>query len=134
MTAEDITIGTSAPEPLAPWQEPVPGEGTGLHDLGAIGEALLAQAQADARGKAAHLVVKSPLLRATVIALTAGSGLPEHNSPPAATLQVLRGQAVLRSAVERWELADGSLVPIPPERHAVDAITDCVLLLTVAAA
>ena len=133
MTAERVSIGSSAPEPLAPWQEPAPGDGSGLHELTALGDALVARAHADARGKAAHLVVKTPLLRATVIALTAGSGLPEHNSPPAATLQSLRGQAVLRSDIDRWELTTGSLVPIPPERHAVDAVSDCVLLLTVAA-
>lgn len=131
MNAEPISIGNTPPEPPAPWQEPVPGDGTGLQDLAALGEALLAQAHEDARGKAAHLVIKSPLMRATVIALTAGSGLPEHNSPPAATLQLLRGEAVLRSDIDRWELTAGSLVAIPPERHAVDALTDTVLLLTV---
>jgi quercetin dioxygenase-like cupin family protein len=71
-------------------------------------------------------------MRATVIALASGAELAEHESPPAATLQMISGEARLHTAGQAWLLHDGEVVAIPPERHALSAITDAVVLLTVA--
>jgi quercetin dioxygenase-like cupin family protein len=93
---------------------------------------LLDTARAHASQRAAETINSGPSMRATVIALVAGSELAEHESPPAAMLQVISGQARLHTAGREWLLQDGEVVAIPPERHALTAITDTVVLLTVA--
>lgn len=74
---------------------------------------------------------RETILRQTAIALLAEAELAEHESPPEATLQVLRGSIVMRGADREWELVAGDLIPIPPERHSVRAVTDSVFLLSV---
>ncbi|MFV0319729.1 MAG: cupin domain-containing protein [Microbacterium sp.] len=103
---------------------------TNLHQLQ---EELLAKAHASGAGRAAATVYggRDSILRQTALALTGGAELAEHDSPPEATLQVLTGRIVLRGADREWQLAAGELAPIPPERHAVDAVEDSVFLLTV---
>ncbi|MEW1660140.1 cupin domain-containing protein [Streptomyces sp. NPDC093707] len=71
-------------------------------------------------------------LRQTILALTAGSGLAEHDSPGDATLLVLRGHVRLTEGESSWEGRTGDLVPIPLARHSLDAIEDSAVLLTVA--
>jgi quercetin dioxygenase-like cupin family protein len=100
-------------------------------DLHAVSEALLTQARGDERGRAAHIVLGGDLQRSTVLALVAGQGLDEHASPPAASLQCLVGRVLLRSGADEWRLTAGQVVAIPPERHALDAEEDSVVLLTV---
>ena len=90
-----------------------------------------AQARADARGKASAPVLKSERQRALLVALTAGAGLAEHSSPPAASLHVLSGRFRLYAGDVEWICGPGQLVAIPPERHAVDCLEDGVFLLTV---
>jgi quercetin dioxygenase-like cupin family protein len=102
--------------------------------LAELGDTLLATAREADSGRAASTLFASPLLRAVVIALTEGAALAEHNAPPAATLQCLSGRARLWATGRDWVLDAGGYAAIPPERHGVDALTDCVLLLTVAAA
>ena len=97
------------------------------------GDALLATARESATGRAASTLFTSPVLRAVLIALREGGALAEHNAPPAATLQCLSGRARLWAADREWFLDPGGYAAVPPERHGVDALTDCVLLLTVAA-
>ena len=100
--------------------------------LAEAAEALLAAARSSGTsGRAARTLVHGTGLRATAIALCAGHELGEHESPPAATLQVLAGHVVLRGAGREWSLDAGRLVPIPPERHSLFAETDAVVLLTV---
>lgn len=70
-------------------------------------------------------------LRQTLLAIVAGHGLDEHRSPGEATLQVITGRIVLRSATRSWELEPGSYVEIPDEVHAVDVIEDAAFLLSV---
>ena len=72
-------------------------------------------------------------LRQTVIALAAGHGLGEHDSPGEATLQVLRGEVILRVGDEGVTGSAGDLLAIPPARHSLDAVQDSVVLLTVLA-
>ncbi len=73
-------------------------------------------------------------LRQTVIAMTAGSSLSEHESPGEATLQVLRGRVRLTAGEVAWEGSSGDLLVVPGARHALEAVEDCVVLLTVSKA
>jgi len=118
--------------PSAPWEglPSEPGQ-PAIVNLTAAGAALLAQARADARGKATLPVLKGERQRALLVALTAGAGLAEHASPPAASLHVLSGCFRLSSADHEWVCGPAELVAIPPERHAVDCLEDGVFLLTV---
>ncbi len=88
------------------------------------------------RGRAAHTIYggSDHRLRETVLALVAGTGLAEHESPGDATLQVLHGSVELTAGEESWIGETGDHVLIPPARHALKAITDAVILLTVSAA
>ncbi|RKN45720.1 cupin [Streptomyces hoynatensis] len=102
-----------------------------MEDLTRLAEEYLALARQAEHGRSAHLFLHDGPLRQSVIALTAGSELEEHNAPPAASLQVLRG-LVRVEAREGWEaeLEAGQLAGIPQSRHSVRALQDSVLLLT----
>jgi quercetin dioxygenase-like cupin family protein len=71
-------------------------------------------------------------LRQTLIAMTAGTRLGDHESPGEATLQVLQGEVTLHAGDEAYDLHAGEHGVIPPERHDLVARTDAVVLLTVA--
>lgn len=95
----------------------------------------LVAAHAAKSGRAAHTVHggHDHMLRQTVIALVAGQGLADHESPGQATLQVLRGRVRVNTATEEWCGAVGDLLVLPAERHGVHADEDAVVLLTVLA-
>ena len=101
-------------------------------DLTALTGSLLDDARAHSSGRAAKAVMSGSHLRAVVIALQAGAELAEHDAPAAATLQVLVGAVTLLAGEERWDLAAGELVAIPPRRHSVEAHEDSAVLLSVA--
>nr|WP_109472836.1 cupin domain-containing protein [Ornithinimicrobium cavernae] len=103
-------------------------------DLDALGAQLLQEATERPNGLRTRPVVRGPVQHAVLFALRAGCQLPEHDSPPAATLQVLRGEVVLVAGEERWTVRAGDLLPIPPAGHRVDAVTDAVCLLTISRA
>lgn len=71
-------------------------------------------------------------LRQTVIALAEGQSLHEHNSPGEATVYVLTGRVRLSAGDVSWEGVTGDLIIIPAERHALLALEDSAVLLTVA--
>ena len=71
-------------------------------------------------------------LRQTVIALTAGQSLDEHENPGEATVHVLTGRIRLVAGDAAWDGSLGDLIVVPNARHALDAIRDAVMLLTVA--
>lgn len=71
-------------------------------------------------------------LRQTLIALTAGSELSEHENPGEATVHVLQGRVVLRAGKDSWEGSPGDLLIVPDARHSLEAIDDSVVILTVA--
>lgn len=101
-------------------------------DLPGKGTELLAAARASTAGRAATAVFATPVLKGMLVALVEGRTLAEHNAPPAATLQCLSGRARLWAGDREWLLGPGGYAAVPPARHGVDAVTDCVLLLTVA--
>jgi quercetin dioxygenase-like cupin family protein len=103
-----------------------------ITDLAAVGAQLLVEARASAHHRVSRLVVTGARQRAVLMALGEGGELGEHDSPAAATFHVLQGRARLHSGENaEWIVDAGCLVEIPPERHAVTALTDCVILLTV---
>lgn len=85
-------------------------------------------------GRSAHTVYggHEHALRQTLIALRAGSQLDEHQSPGEATLQVLHGRVTLTAGGDAWNGVDGDLITIPDASHALEAVEDSAVLLTVA--
>lgn len=56
-----------------------------MDDLNALADEHLTAARASAHGRSAHRLLHEEPLRQTVIALTSGSALDEHNAPAAAS-------------------------------------------------
>lgn len=138
---EDVTIGGRPPEggptsgmPPAhegPWSAEHPGPAHGVIDLAARAAVSLELARAAHSGRSSALLVRGPQQRVVLMALLEGHSLGEHASPPAATLHVLSGRVRLHTHEQEWILEPGHLVVIPPDRHAVDALTDTAFILTV---
>ncbi|MCK0174936.1 MULTISPECIES: cupin [Mycobacteriaceae] len=103
--------------------------------LKGIGDEQLDAARDARAGRAAHTVFggRERTLRQTVLALTAGSRLDDHQSPGEATLVVLRGRIQLGTATGATEGAEGDYLVVPDEIHNLVAVEDSVVLLTVVA-
>jgi len=85
-------------------------------------------------GRAADTVIggHERVLRQTVVSLTEGTELAEHENPGEATVQVLRGRVRLSSGDQSWEGRTGDLLKVPDVRHSLLALEDSAVLLTVA--
>ena len=103
------------------------------HSLTVLATELLSAAKTASNGRGARTIYggRDHALRQTLMALTAGRGLAEHQSPGEATLQVLVGRVRLTAGCDSWEGSAGDYVHIPPDRHSLDAIDDAVIVLTV---
>ena len=109
-----------------------PHDGSEVVPLDEAADTLLADLPNHPAGRTANTILTGTVLRATMIALAEGTELAEHDSPAAATLQVVRGRVALHSGEREWRLSAGQVMPVPPTRHSVHAATDAVVLLTVA--
>ena len=72
------------------------------------------------------------MLRQTVIGMTEGARLAEHENPGEATVQVLEGRVRLTAGDLSWEGRTGDLIIVPDSRHSLQALEDSAVLLTVA--
>ena len=99
-----------------------------------LGEEQLERARTSSSGRSAVTVFGGHEhdMRQTLIALSAGRSLGEHESPGEASLQVLRGSVRLAVEGDTWVGQAGDYLVIPPARHDLTADTDAVVLLTVA--
>ncbi|MFG2089949.1 MULTISPECIES: cupin domain-containing protein [unclassified Spirillospora] len=94
----------------------------------------LKRAAAASTGRSADTVYggHEHVLRQTLIALTSGTTLSEHENPGEATITVLHGRVRLLSGDDSWDGISGDLLIIPAARHSLEALEDCAILLTVA--
>jgi quercetin dioxygenase-like cupin family protein len=85
-------------------------------------------------GRAARTIIggSGSSLRHTIVALTAGTTLAEHENPGEATIIVLEGRVRLVAAEADRCGRDGDLLVVPQSRHSLQALTDATVLLTVA--
>jgi quercetin dioxygenase-like cupin family protein len=100
----------------------------------ATGREQLEQARLGSSGRAAQTVFggHEHVLRQTIVALTAGQQLDEHESPGDATVHVMQGRVRLLAGAVAWDGIAGDLLVVPDSRHSLQALEDAVVLLTVA--
>ena len=105
-------------------------------DLTALAAEHLAAARDASNGRSSAKLIgdHSKLLRKNLIALKEGAVLQDHESPGEATLQVLEGKIEFHAGEESVTLDAGHLIEIPPMRHGLTALTDAVVILSVAKA
>lgn len=101
-----------------------------MANLDRLTETHLAKARTAEHERSAEILVHDGPLRQTILALAAGVELGEHNSPPAASIQVLHGRVRVTALDGDVEVGIDELCVLTHDRHAVLALTDAVFLLT----
>jgi quercetin dioxygenase-like cupin family protein len=101
--------------------------------LTALARNQLEVARAASSGRSAQTVSggHEHALRQTLMAMTAGSTMDDHESPGEATLEVLQGRVRVTNSTAGWDGTPGDLIVLPRERHGLHAMEDSVVLLTV---
>jgi quercetin dioxygenase-like cupin family protein len=101
--------------------------------LTALARHQLETARAASSGRSAHTVYggHEHNLRQTLMAMTAGSTMDDHESPGEATLQVLQGRVRVTNSQSGWDGSPGDHIVLPRTRHGLRAVEDSVVLLTV---
>ncbi len=99
-------------------------------DVHQLAQDQLALAHDDPHGRSAQIAVHDGHLRQTVIALTKGTRLAEHNSPPAGSILVLRGTVGVTTGDRVDTMPAGFLATLTHDRHGVEALSDAAILLT----
>ncbi|RJT75114.1 cupin [Arthrobacter cheniae] len=94
-----------------------------------VAKNVLKEASSNDKGRSAELVIHDGPLRQTVLGLTSGQVLAEHNSPPAASMYLLQGR-VRVTGQDQSEVVAGEIVVLTHVRHGVEALEDSVFLLT----
>lgn len=91
-------------------------------------------ARSASSGRSAHTVYggHEHVLRQTLVALAGGRMLDEHENPGEATVHVLHGRVRLSAGDTSWEGSAGDLLIVPDAPHALAALEDAAVLLTVA--
>jgi quercetin dioxygenase-like cupin family protein len=72
------------------------------------------------------------MLRQTVIGMSHGARLAEHESPGEATIQVLHGRVRMTAGGHSWEARTADLLIVPDSRHSLEALQASAAVLTVA--
>ncbi len=88
-------------------------------------------ARAASSGRSGHKLYggRDHQMHLTMIALTQGSQLDEHNNPGEAIVQVVSGRVVVEGAGESIEGSTGDLVVVPDAPHSLAALEDSVIVL-----
>jgi quercetin dioxygenase-like cupin family protein len=94
----------------------------------------LKRAAASTTGRSAATVYSGHenVLRQTLVAMTSGTALAEHQNPGEASVLVLRGRVRLSSGSTTREGRAGDLLAVPPASHSLEALEDAAILLTIA--
>lgn len=95
---------------------------------------LASKASSSKSGRAADTVFggHEKRLRQTVVALSEGAKMAEHENPGEATLLVINGRLRLVAGDTTWAGREWDYLVIPNAPHSVEAETDTVFVLTVA--
>jgi quercetin dioxygenase-like cupin family protein len=84
------------------------------------------------QGAVTTSLLKVPALQLMRVVLPAGHALPEHRVPGAITIHGLEGEVTVTTPARTCTLLAGQVVMLPGgEPHAVHAVTDASLLVTV---
>ncbi len=100
-----------------------------MADLADLARRHLDIALADEHGRSAELILRDGPMRQTIIALRDGVELSEHNSPAAASIQVLQGRVQV-TGQSTAVIDEGRIEVLTHDRHSVLALDDSVFLLT----
>jgi quercetin dioxygenase-like cupin family protein len=84
-------------------------------------------------GQNARTLIKYDDLRVVLMALKAGTHIPEHKSNGRISVQVLSGHIRLNASGRAFDLRPGSLVALDEHApHDVEALEESAILLTIA--